>query len=151
MLEISPLTVLAECIQRGLPCLNGRVDPSCVDILRSAGIGRAPHGDVGSDRDRLPANPPERRQAVLQELLTRIVHTGKIWPANADPRGLARDLPEGLSGVAALERSGLLVGSQKHGPAHRVGLNPARRQEAEHLVATGETEDRHLRIWIETG
>jgi hypothetical protein len=148
MLEITPLTVVAECAQHGLPCLDGWLDPHCVDILRSAGVG---HASRGESELAVEETPTESRRAVLRELLTRLLNMGKIWPASADPRGLARDLREGQSGVMALERAGLLIGSQRHGPNHRVGLDKARRQEAEHLVATGETEDRQLRSWIETG
>jgi hypothetical protein len=148
MLEISALTVVAQCAQHGLPCLDGWLDPHCVDILRSAGVGRPSRGE---SEPAVEETPTESRRAVLRELLTRLLNTGKIWPASTDPRGLARDLREGQSGIVALERAGLLMGTQRHGPNHRVGLDKARRQEAEHLVATGETEDRHLRSWIETG
>lgn len=99
---------------------------ACLQLGHTARLGGEPHG-ISTNKSR------------------------GVPSASADPRGLARDLPEEQSGVMALERAGLLIGSQRHGPTHRVGLDKARRQEAEQLVATGETEDRHLRGWIEKG
>jgi hypothetical protein len=161
----TPLEVLAECVLHGLPCPDGQVDHTYVDILRSVGVGTAVLPSVGAeiegdderaveDNQPAPHDPRAQRLWVLQRVLSRALRTGKIWPARIEPRSLARGLQDvglGVSAVSVLERAGLLTGSPKRGAEHRVGLTGARRPEAEQLIATGATEDPLVRDWIDGG
>lgn len=162
-LGVSPLEVLVQCGLYGLPCADGLVAPAYVDILRSAGVAPTLPPSIGAEgededyRDidqehAAPRDPRARRIWVLQHVLSRLLRTGKIWPARTEPRTLARGLQDvslGVAVVSVLERSGLLTGSPKRGDDHRVGLTGARRQEAERIIATGTTEDPVVKNWIE--
>jgi hypothetical protein len=162
-LGVTPLVVLVQCSLHGLPCADGLVEPAYVDILRSAGVASASRptiGAEGEDEDdgdidtehAAPRDPRARRIWVLQHVLSRLLRTGKIWPARTEPRTVARGLQDvglGVAAVSVLERSGLVTGSPKRGDEHRVGLTGGRRQEAERIIATGTTEDPVLKNWIE--
>jgi len=158
-LGMAPLEVLAWCALKGLPCLEGILDPGFEDILRAAGHamvetdGDAQHDDYVANGERadVPPDPRERRLWVLRRVAGKLQRNGKWWPANLDLRAICRGVPDvgmARNAIEALEHAGLVRGSVRAG-VHRVGLVGDRRTELAQLVERAVVTDPGLSDWID--
>ena len=141
---LNPLEVLAWVSVLGLPCDDGTLDPTFLDIIQDV-AGRPAKAP---SQNQEPAQ--ESRLEAVQHVLGYLVNAGRYYPAATEITAIVEALQDprlGEGAIALLERCGLLRRSSGR-RGQRVGVNAARRHQVDQLVETGTTEDPVISEWL---